>query len=594
MCGINRLTRATVIACALLLPALVQAVEKRVALVIGNSAYSSAPLSNPANDARLISDELGKLGFEVIPRINADQKTMKRAIEEFGERLEKAGPDSVGLFYYAGHGLQLNGHNYLIPTTASIEREGDVEIEAVSADWVIEQLRYAHNRLNIVILDACRNNPFVRGMRSTDHGLATMDAPAGVLIAYSTAPGDVAQDGSGSNSPFSQALAKSMHEYKPVEQVFKLVRVSVMSETADKQVPWEASSLTGADWYFPLKPPPVVVVAPPPKPAPKPDPSVDHTNTSGADDQGLFARMWDQLKGSHAATPSEPMVSGAHVTPLLASLGIDADAFDANHSYPLESVRELIEGAPRRATLGSTPAQLQEALNLCRQYAKDCKSEWYDDETLRRVKLKAFELDAMPVSVRQFREFAEQTRYSTEAETSGGAYALIGSQLKQVPGGTWRNALKKHPVDDDSSVVAISYKDAQAYCRYKNESLPSEDEWEYAARGPQGNIFPWGNDAAPVARALNVPPHVNDGPAEGIGGSYRGLSGNVWQWVDKKVDGGRVALKGGSWLEPNPANKRAAAHLFESPSRADEDSGFRCVKRLAAWPDTDVWLSHLR
>jgi formylglycine-generating enzyme required for sulfatase activity len=87
---------------------------------------------------------------------------------------------------------------------------------------------------------------------------------------------------------------------------------------------------------------------------------------------------------------------------------------------------------------------------------------------------------------------------------------------------------------------------------------------------------------------------VNDGPPEGIGGRYRGLSGNVWQWVDKKVDGGRVALKGGSWLEPNPANKRAAAHLFESPSRADEDSGFRCVKRLAAWPDADVWLSHLR
>ena len=592
MCGINRLTRAMLIALALLAPAFAQSAEKRVALVIGNSAYSNGPLPNPANDARLISSELHAYGFDVITRINADQRTMKRALEEFGKRLQDAGPDSVGLFYYAGHGAQLNGRNYLIPTSASIEREGDMDIEAVSADWVLDQMRFAHNRLNIVVLDACRNNPFVRSMRSAERGLATMQAPAGVLIAYSTAPGDVAQDGSGSNSPYSEALAKAMHDYVTVEEVFKHVRVSVMGATAQKQVPWEASSLTG-DWYFPLKPPAAAVVSVAssgPVSMPK-----QAAADAEASDTGVLSRTWDWLFGARApAPPSEPMVSGSRVAPLLTSLGIEADAFDAHHSYALESVRQLIEGAPRRATLGSTPAQLQQALSLCRQYAKDCKSDWYDDETLRSVILKPFELDAMPVSVRQFREFSERTRYSTEAELNGGAYALVGSQLKQVPGGNWRNALKRHPLDDDSSVVAISYKDAQAYCRDKHESLPSEDEWEYAARGPQGNIFPWGNDAAPVARALNVPPHVDDGPPEGIGGRYRGLSGNVWQWVDKKVDGGRVVLKGGSWLEPNPANKRAAAHLFEAPNRADEDSGFRCVKRLAGWPDADVWMSRLR
>jgi hypothetical protein len=592
MCGVNRLTCALIIALALFVPALAHSAEKRIALVIGNSTYSNGPLLNPANDARLISNELNNYGFDVITRLNADQKTMKRALEEFGRRLQDAGPDSVGLFYYAGHGAQLNGRNYLIPTTASIEREGDMDIEAVSADWVLDQMRFAHNRLNIVVLDACRNNPFVRSMRSADRGLATMQAPSGVLIAYSTAPGDTAQDGSGSNSPFAEALAKAMHEYVIVEEVFKHVRVSVEATTREKQVPWEASSLTG-DWYFPLKPPTPTVA---PTVAVNSAPASNHAAVDGADsDRGLLARTWDWIFGPSPTTPpSEPMVSGSRVAPLLTSLGIEADAFDVHHSYPLESVRQLIEGAPRRATLGSTPAQLQQALSLCQQYAKDCKSDWYDDETLRSVMLKPFELDAMPVSVRQFREFADRTRYSTEAEMTGGAYALVGAQLKQVPGGTWRNALKRHPIDDDSSVVAISYKDAQAYCRDKRASLPSEDEWEYAARGPQGNIFPWGNDAAPVARALSVPPHVDDGPAEGIGGRYRGLSGNVWQWVDKKVDGGRVALKGGSWLEPNPANKRAAAHLFESPTRADEDSGFRCVKRLAAWPDADVWMSRLR
>jgi uncharacterized caspase-like protein len=188
---------------------------------------------------------------------------MKRALKEFGAKLEAAGKDSVGLFYYAGHGVQLNGRNFLIPTKASIEREGDVEIEAVSAEWVLEQMRFARNRLNIVILDACRNNPFARGMRSADRGLAKMDAPAGTLIAYSTAPGDVAEDGKGTNSPYTQALAKAMREGRqPIEQVFKRTRISVRNATSEQQTPWESSSLTG-DFYFTTSGPAVSASAPP-------------------------------------------------------------------------------------------------------------------------------------------------------------------------------------------------------------------------------------------------------------------------------------------------------------------------------------------
>ncbi len=255
--------------------ALAHGAEKRIALVIGNGAYTVSPLDNPPNDAKLLADTLSTLGFQVISRRDADQATMKRALQEFGAKLEKAGADSVGLFYYAGHGVQLNGRNYLIPTKANIEREGDVEIEAVSADWVLEQMRYARNRLNIVILDACRNNPFTRSMRSADRGLAKMDAPAGTLIAYSTAPGDVAADGTGRNSPYTLALAQAMREvHQPVEQVFKRTRVSVRSATQEKQTPWESSSLTG-DFYFaaagaPASPPPV---AAPSMPAPQPAPA---------------------------------------------------------------------------------------------------------------------------------------------------------------------------------------------------------------------------------------------------------------------------------------------------------------------------------
>ncbi len=227
------------------------AAAPRIALVIGNSAYEETPLANPANDARLIAATLRDLGFEVMERIDADQKTMKYAIVEFGERLDSAGKDAVGLFFYAGHGLQVNGENYLVPLNANIAKESHVAIEAVSAGWVLGEMEFARNRLNLVILDACRNNPLTRSFRSPTRGLARMDAPRGSLIAYSTGPGDVALDGAGANSPCSAALARAMREPGiPAEKAFKRVRDMVMAETKDQQVPWEESSLTGEDFFF--------------------------------------------------------------------------------------------------------------------------------------------------------------------------------------------------------------------------------------------------------------------------------------------------------------------------------------------------------
>jgi uncharacterized caspase-like protein len=147
--------------------------------------------------------------------------------------------------------VQVNGRNYLIPTGATINSDADVDIEAVSADGVLEQMRESRNRLNFLILDACRNNPFTHSSRSASRGLAQMDAPAGVLIAYSTAPGDVAADGSGRNSPYSEALARAMRaSTMPAELMFKEARDEVMRVTGDKQTPWEASSLTGQNFYF--------------------------------------------------------------------------------------------------------------------------------------------------------------------------------------------------------------------------------------------------------------------------------------------------------------------------------------------------------
>lgn len=220
--------------------------EHRVALVIGNGNYPSAPLKNPVNDARAIAAKFRSLGFDVITRENVKQKDMTRAITQFGEKLAKSG--TVGIFYYAGHGMQVRGKNYLIPVDAQISSEASVRSEAVDVDSLLEQL--ATSALGIVILDACRNNPFERRFRGGSGGLAQMDAPKGTLIAYATAPGKVASDGDGRNGLYTQEFLRMLDEPGlKVEDVFKRVRRRVADATADQQVPWESSSLTG-DFYF--------------------------------------------------------------------------------------------------------------------------------------------------------------------------------------------------------------------------------------------------------------------------------------------------------------------------------------------------------
>ena len=226
-----------------------QPAETRVALVIGNSAYQNADrLDNPKNDARLMADRLKTAGFKVTLLVDADQSTMKRAMVEFGRELRAS--EAVGLFYYAGHGLQVNGINYLIPVNANIKDETEVGIETVSLTEFLATMERARNQINIVVLDACRNNPFARTFRLDTAGLARVDAPPGTFVAYATAPGSVASDGAGSNSPFTKALAaKLLDAGLPIEQTFKEVRRAVQEETAGQQTPWDTSSIS-SDFSF--------------------------------------------------------------------------------------------------------------------------------------------------------------------------------------------------------------------------------------------------------------------------------------------------------------------------------------------------------
>jgi uncharacterized caspase-like protein len=219
----------------------------RTALVIGNANYDLGPLKNPVNDAIDIANSLRELGFDVTLLKNAGQNKMRRAINNFGRTLRDGG---VGLFYFSGHGIQVDGKNFLIPVGASIESEDDVEIDSVAANRVLAKMNTARNSLNIVIMDACRNNPFARSFRSSSRGLASMDAPKGTFIAYATASDNVASDGTGDNSPYTSSLVQQLN--KPglkLEDVFKRVSREVQDKTNGKQVPWVGSNFTG-DFYF--------------------------------------------------------------------------------------------------------------------------------------------------------------------------------------------------------------------------------------------------------------------------------------------------------------------------------------------------------
>ncbi len=232
------------------------AAEKRFALVVGNSAYRSvAPLDNPKNDAALMAKTLAGLGFTLIgggAQLDLDKTALDNAVQSFGQQIQGA---DVALFYYAGHGVQVSGANYLVPVNANPVRETDVDFQMMDVNLVMRQMQGAGTRLNMVILDACRNNPFGgRSLRASGGGLAQMRAPEGTLISYATQPGNVAQDGSSGDSPYTSALAATI--VRPgldIFQTFNEVGLMVKQTTGGSQQPWVSSSPIDGKFYF--KPP---------------------------------------------------------------------------------------------------------------------------------------------------------------------------------------------------------------------------------------------------------------------------------------------------------------------------------------------------
>ncbi|WP_414642806.1 peptidylprolyl isomerase [Bradyrhizobium sp.] len=287
-----------VLACiAALLAASPAWAEKRIALVVGNSAYENiTPLDNPRNDARLIATTLAGLGFTLVgggAQLDLNKTKLEAAILEFGKNLPGA---DVGMFYYAGHGVQIRGTNFLVPIGANPTREADADFQMIDVGSVLRQMESSGTKLNLVVLDACRNNPFGnRGFRSATGGLAQIQVPEGTLISYATQPDSVAQDGADGNSPYSRALADIMQ--KPglgIFDAFNQVGLSVKRATGGVQQPWVSSSPIDGNFYFSGAPGGVASASPP---AAAPDPcAAAQAHWESANAIGTVAAYQDHLR----------------------------------------------------------------------------------------------------------------------------------------------------------------------------------------------------------------------------------------------------------------------------------------------------------
>lgn len=352
-----------------LLPAAAVRAETRIALVIGNAAYKEKPLANPDNDADLIARSLRSVDFQVTLMIDANQVAMKKAILEFGRQLRAT--DSVGLFYYAGHGVQVDGENYLIPVDADIGDSTEVAINAVNLTELLKTMERAASRLNIAILDACRDNPFASTTRSLVRGLAPVTAPSGTLIAYATAPGHVALDGESGNSPYTAALAENIPTPgAPLEEVFRRTRRKVLEVTSGKQTPWEHSSLTGEFYFKPKITEPEATL----RPGEVPDSTTQRRIAEISDWEairsredatllrrhlerypgGIFSELatWRLAQIEARATPWAPVVTGA------------------NPSAPLADAASIYERGLKLESESRGRAGLKDAAELFRQSAE--------------------------------------------------------------------------------------------------------------------------------------------------------------------------------------------------------------------------------
>jgi len=712
------------------------AAETRVALVVGNASYAHvAPLKNPANDAGTMAKALEALGFDVVPVINGDRLSMVRALGEFARRLR---PDGVALFYYAGHGIQVKGANYLIPVDADVKTDYDAAFLSINVADVLRLMDEAGSRLNLVILDACRDNPYQQ-LRTSSAGLAPVDAPRASMIAYATAPGRTAADGDASNGLYTGALLKAMSvPGLKVEDVFKQVGGEVERASANRQTPWVHSSFRG-EFHF------IAPVAEATGGGGTPASaalelaawnSVASTTNPAVVEafirefpNGRFTRMakarWDELSSKKAAPPSVVAPGGGPLQELdatyvvlrtakvrqeaaatareIGTIGPDTvvwvtgrmrdkdwlrvaynngvgyvsspllqevDAGEVAAWGKLKEARtpseveaflrtfpsgfyseranallaSLKPGAVPTAKPGAaaTPvvglqwvpgtvfrdcAECPEMVMLAGGTARIGVEDAEDEREgvpagfrgrarpQHPVHIRPLALGRYEVTVAEFTQFAAATGRASE----GGCSVFDGAKWVKDPLRNWRDP--GFAQTDRDPVVCVSWDDARAYIAWlsrkagKTYRLPSEAEWEFAARGGTMTSRFWGDEANRACEFANVADrtarekfdgwtvhecqdgHVRSAAVGRFQPNPYGLHdmlGNVWEWTQdcwnanytgappdnrpwEEYDCNRRVLRGGSWGD-NPWSVRVGFRGRNNANYRSDTAGFRVAR----------------
>jgi formylglycine-generating enzyme required for sulfatase activity len=616
--------------------------EKRIALVIGNGAYRHAQsLENPKNDATDVSSSLRELGFEVIGGdqngVNLNQRQMELLMREFGERL--AATKGIGLFYYAGHGLQSNGQNYLVPVDADISEEDEVKYKAVPLGFVLDKMSSARNNFNLVILDACRNNPFARSWRSVrdaseNKGLANSHPPRGTLILYATQPGDVSSDGTGRNGLFTSALLKQIK--KPnfeLDQLVKAVAREVEQASQQKQSPWKEGLYSG-DFYFSLNVNVTVNIA---------DNATKNTKTGRRSDAPITAKdpatieseAWNDVRKSANAEdlraflevyPSGNFSGQAKIRleQLVWDSIKDSRDIDRVQAYLKEfpqgantprariKLSQLKAAAPNTATTkaaaqpsnssiakqpeSSSVAKLQKPLMLKKHPTAKANS-------IIKAEVGGIEFEFVNIPPGEFMmgfltggsnsQPVHKVTISRGFEM--GRYEITQSQWKSVMG---RNPSTYTPCEN-CPVEKVSWNDVQEFINWLNRwndgyvyRLPTEAEWEYAARaGAIGNYIThldkmaWTRENSPTAGTHQVGLLMpNDFGLYDMFGNVSELCSDFFgpypsePQVDPKGAAshwGHV-YRGGDWF--TPAEFAASQRIAIVPNDYQGHIGFRLVR----------------
>jgi len=504
---------------------------RRTALLIGNSNYDKGPLRNPANDARAMGNILKDLGFDVTLQFNLNLRQMDEAVRGFGQKIKDGG---VGLFYFAGHGVQVDGVNYLAPVGARVEKEQDVKFEMLDIGRVTAEMEAAKNGLNILVLDACRNNPFIRAFRSPNPGLAPINAPSGTYIAFATAPGTTASDGKGENGLYTQELLTNLKQPGlRLEDVFIRTRVAVKKKSNDMQVPWENGALEG-----------VVIL----NLKGAADSTVAAAGAAGAAGTAGAAGASGATGGSGGSGASE----GAKQFPKIRYSGIPLAAL-RSRKFTTASVDE--KGQVTKREGGPAPYYLEDLGGGVKLEMVYIRGGSFQMGSPRTEPERDEEEIQHPVKVSSFWM---------------GRYEVTQSQWIAVMGRLPECLAVSDNLDrgDDIPLTCIRWADAQEFIAKLNEllkldkergySLPREAEWEYAARGGTTTPFPYGETIAPGLENYNWETAYAKGPTQTREKEYLvkvgsfvanpfglyDMLGNASEWCEDWLDDYPTAGKG--------------------------------------------------